>query len=73
MDVCHLFQSRTRRVLLPRRFVRMDGGTGFIELDREFEEPAEEEFKMEECSAGIDFFHTTDNRYISNYSWKCFA
>jgi len=51
----------------------MEEGTGFIDLGAELKEPAEEEFKMEECSSGINFFHTTDNRYIGNYSWKCFA
>jgi hypothetical protein len=51
----------------------MEGGTGFIDLGGELKEPAEEEFKMEECSAGINFFDTTDNRCIGNHSWKCFA
>jgi len=40
-----------------RRFVRLqDGGTGFIDIAEgmgEQPEPGEEEFKVEECSAGI--------------------
>jgi len=51
----------------------MEEGTGFIELGGELKEPEEEEFKMEECSAGINFFYTTNIRYIGDYPWKCFA
>jgi phytanoyl-CoA hydroxylase len=37
---------------ITKRFVRMDGGTGFISIDEDFKEPQENEFKIEECSAG---------------------
>ena len=40
---------------ITKRFVRMDGGTGFISISDDFEKPVEEEFKVEECSAGINF------------------
>ncbi len=58
---------------ITKRLVRMEEGTGFIELGGELKEPEEEEFKMEECSAGINFFYTTNIRYIGDYPWKCFA
>ena len=35
-----------------KRFVRMKQGTGFISIGEDFEEPEEEEFKIEECKAG---------------------
>ena len=41
---------------ITKRLVRMEGGTGFIELGGELKVPEEKQFKMEECSAGIDFF-----------------
>ena len=38
---------------ITKRFVRMDGGgTGFIDIGGSFEEPDEDEFKIEECPAG---------------------
>ena len=40
---------------IAKRFVRMDGGTGFISICKELDEPGEEEFTVEECSAGIKF------------------
>jgi ectoine hydroxylase-related dioxygenase (phytanoyl-CoA dioxygenase family) len=35
-----------------KRFVRVGDGTGFINLGEELVEPQENEFKVEECSAG---------------------
>ena len=34
------------------RFVRMEHGTGFINIGEKFGEPGEEDFKIEECKAG---------------------
>jgi len=42
---------------ITKRFVRMEeGGTGFISLAEDFAEPGDEEFKVEECSAGKGSF-----------------
>lgn len=39
---------------ITKRFVRQrEGGTGFIDIAPEWTEPNEEEFKVEECPAGI--------------------
>lgn len=37
---------------ITKRFVRQDSGTGFIDLGGELREPNDDEFKIEECSAG---------------------
>jgi phytanoyl-CoA hydroxylase len=37
---------------ITKRLVRMESGTGFINIGEDFEEPEDEDFKVEECSAG---------------------
>ena len=37
---------------IPKRFVRTETGTGFVNIGEDFEEPSDEDFKVEECSAG---------------------
>ena len=38
---------------ITKRFVRQDLGTGFISIGGELKEPGDEEFKIEECAAGM--------------------
>lgn len=43
---------------ITKRFVRLsEGGTGFIDIGGELREPEEEEFKIEECPAGMKRAH----------------
>jgi len=59
---------------IAKRFVRMDGGgTGFIDIGKEKEEPDQSAFKIEECPAGKSSFNDSKVRYTCNYSWECAA
>ena len=51
---CLSFVPRSHKTSpITKRLVRMEeGGTGFISIAEDFGEPADEEFKIEECSAG---------------------
>jgi Phytanoyl-CoA dioxygenase (PhyH) len=57
-----------------KRFVRLEGGgTGFVEIGPQGTEPGEEEFKVEECTAGMHTGGGADGRFIGSYSWACVA
>jgi hypothetical protein len=56
---------------IAKRFVRMDGGgTGFIEIGKEKEEPDASAFKVEECPAGKEDSNTSNNRNSSHHPRK---
>ena len=55
-----------------KRFVRVDGGgTGFIEISKENEEPDPSAFKVEECPAGKESNNFTNDRNSSHHPRKC--
>ena len=56
---------------IAKRFVRVGGGgTGFINIGKEEEEPVETAFKVEECPAGIAYHNNPDHRNTSYHPWK---
>ena len=56
---------------IAKRFVRQEsGGTEFITIGEEIEEPDASKFKIEECPAGLYLLLIADNRNTGCYSWE---